>query len=49
MNDTSISSFLELRRFMLKRNPGDTVKLEVYRISTGETLTFELKLDGTTK
>lgn len=49
LNDTSISSFLELRRFMLKCNPGDTVKLEVYRISTGETLTFELKLDGTTK
>lgn len=49
MNDTSISSFLELRRFMLKCNPGDTIKLEVYRISSGETLTFEIKLDGTTK
>lgn len=49
MNDTKISSFLELRRFMLKCNPGDTIKLEVYRISTQETLTFEIKLDGTTK
>ncbi len=49
MNDTEISSFLELRRFMLKCNPGDKVKLEVYRISTQETLTFEIDLDGTTK
>lgn len=47
MNDKTITSFTELRRFLLKCNPGDTVKLEVYRTGSGETLTFEVTLDGT--
>lgn len=49
MNDKEISSFLELRRFLLNCKPGDTVKLEVFRTPSEETLTLEIKLDGTTK
>lgn len=47
MNDTKITSFLELRRFLLKCQPGDTISVEVYRSGSGETLTFEVKLDET--
>ncbi|MBR3918909.1 MAG: trypsin-like peptidase domain-containing protein [Clostridia bacterium] len=49
MNDIKISSFLELRRFMLKCQPGDKVTIELYRSSSGETHTVEVLLDGTTK
>lgn len=47
INDTTISSFLELRRFLLKCHPGDKINVELYRTTTGETLTAEVILDGT--
>lgn len=47
MNDTKISSFLELRRFLLKCHPGDKITVELYRTTTGETFTAEVTLDAT--
>lgn len=47
MNDTVISSFAEIRRFLLTCKPGDTISIEVYRPSTNETLKFEVTLDAT--
>ena len=47
INDTKISSFAELRRFMLTCKPGETVRIEVYRTGNGQTLNFEVVLDET--
>ena len=47
MNDTDISSFAELRRFMLTCKPGETVQVEVYRVDEDQTLSFEVVLDET--
>ena len=47
MNDTDISSFAELRRFMLTCKPGETVQVEVYRVDEDQTLRFEVVLDET--
>lgn len=47
INDTEITSFEELRRYLLKCNPGETVTVEVYRSGTGKTLSFEVVLDET--
>ena len=47
MNDTDISSFAELRRFMLTCKPGETGQVEVYRVEEDQTLRFEVVLDET--
>lgn len=47
INDTEISSFAELRRYMLNCKPGETVRIEVYRSGDGQTLNFEVVLDET--
>lgn len=49
MNDVKITSFLELRRFMLKCQPGDKITIELYKSGSGETYTVEVLLDGTKK
>lgn len=47
INDDKISSFPDLRKVMLKYNPGDKVTVEFYRSTTGETFTAEVTLDAT--
>lgn len=47
MNDTVITSFAELRRFLLTCKPGDVIFVEIYRPSSNETLTVEVTLDAT--
>ena len=49
INDVKITSFLELRRFMLKCQPGDKITIELYKSGSGETYTVEVLLDGTKK
>lgn len=47
INDTQISTYAELRRYLLKCKPGEKIALEVYRTGSGETLNFEVTLDET--
>ncbi len=47
MNGTEITTFAELRRFLLNCRPGDVITTEVYRPSSNETLTVEVTPDAT--
>lgn len=47
INDTEITSFAALRRYMLLCKPGETIRVEVFRTESGQTLSFEVVLDET--
>lgn len=49
IEDTKISSFAELRRYLLDCKPGDTINVTLFDSSTEKTRTVSVTLDGSTK